>query len=190
MAEFVRNEKIPDVILVKPRVFGDDRGFFLETYNKKEYTENGIDMDCVQSNHSKSILGVLRGIHFQKGDFAQGKLVRATTGLIYDVAVDLRKNSPTFGMYVGYELSEDNHYMLYLPIGFGHGFLTLSKEANFEYMVSGGNYNKASEGAVRWNDSTINIEWPFKEYNIPEPILSEKDKINPLLADIPDEDLF
>jgi dTDP-4-dehydrorhamnose 3,5-epimerase len=127
--------KIPDVILIKPKVFNDERGFFMETYKKSEFKENGIDVDFVQCNHSKSSKGVIRGLHFQKEPCAQSKLVRCIRGKIFDVAVDIRKNSKTFGNYVSVELSEENKYLLFIPQGFAHGFQVLSEEAEIEYLV-------------------------------------------------------
>jgi dTDP-4-dehydrorhamnose 3,5-epimerase (EC 5.1.3.13) len=126
--EFIKTD-IKEVILIKPKVFEDERGFFLESYKKSEFEENGITDVFIQDNHSKSVKGVLRGLHYQKEPAAQGKLVRCIKGKIFDVAVDIRKNSPTYGRWVGYELSEENKLMLFIPKGFAHGFLTLSEEA-------------------------------------------------------------
>ena len=177
--EFIETE-IKGVILIKPRVFGDSRGFFMETYKKSDFEKAGIDTDFVQDNHSKSIKGVLRGLHFQKEPFAQGKLVRCIRGKIFDVAVDIRKDSPTFGKWVGFELSEDNKLMLWIPKGFAHGFLTLSDEAEVIYKVSGGEYTPDYDAGIRWNDPDIGIKWPLDG----EPILSEKDKKAPLLREV------
>jgi dTDP-4-dehydrorhamnose 3,5-epimerase len=176
--------EIPDVILIKPKVFGDERGFFMESYKKSEFEKAGIDTDFVQDNHSKSVKGVLRGLHYQKEPAAQGKLVRCIRGKIFDVAVDIRKKSPTFGKWVGYELSEENKFMLWIPKGFAHGFLTLSKEAEIIYKVSGSEYSPEHDRGIIWNDKTINIKWPVE--NIENIILSEKDKNLPTLenADI------
>lgn len=181
--EFEKTE-IPDVILIKPKVFGDDRGFFMETYKKSDFEKFGIDTDFVQDNHSKSVKGVLRGLHFQKEPFAQGKLVRCIKGKIFDVAVDIRRGSPTFKKWVGYELSEENKLMLWIPKGFAHGFLTLSEEAEVIYKVSGAEYNPKSDAGIIWNDPDINIKWPLEE--IEEVLLSDKDKNLPTLknADI------
>jgi len=178
--EFFQTE-IPGVIVVKPKVFEDSRGFFMETYKKIEFKKVGIDTDFVQDNHSKSTKGVLRGLHYQKEPFAQGKLVRCVRGSIFDVAVDIRKGSPTFGKWVGYELSETNKLMLWIPKGFAHGFLTLSDEAEVIYKVSGGEYTQSHDAGIRWNDPDININWPLDK--IDEVILSEKDKKLPLLRD-------
>jgi len=158
-------EKTPldSVVLVKPRVYKDDRGFFMETYKKSAFEANGVATDFVQDNHSRSTKGVLRGLHYQLDPFAQGKLVRCLHGVIYDVAVDIRKSSPNFGKWVGYELSEENRHMLWIPEGFAHAFLTLSDTAEMAYKVSGSEYCAAAEGNIIWNDPDLSIDWPFKE---------------------------
>ncbi len=179
--EFI-NTAIPDVILVKPKVFSDKRGFFMETYKKSDFKLAGIDTDFVQDNHSKSVKGVLRGLHFQRDPFAQGKLVRCIRGKIFDVAVDIRKGSPTFGKWVGYELSEENRLMLWIPKGFAHGFLTLSDEAEVVYKVSGGEYNPNYDAGIRWDDPDIGIDWPVE--SVEEILLSEKDRNLPFLKDV------
>ena len=171
--------KIEDVILVKPKVFGDNRGFFLESYKKSEFFENGIDFEFNQDNHSKSSARVLRGLHYQAAPYAQAKLVRCSKGRIYDVAVDIRLNSPTFGKYVKVELSEENKQMLYIPAGFAHGFVVLSGEAELLYKASG-EYNQNADRGILWCDKDINIDWGIDF----EPVLSEKDKNQPLLKDI------
>ena len=176
--EFIRQE-IEDVILVKPKVFGDNRGFFLESYKKSEFFENGIDVEFNQDNHSKSSARVLRGLHYQAAPYAQAKLVRCSKGRIYDVAVDIRPNSPTFGKYVKVELSEENKQMLYIPAGFAHGFVVLSDEAELLYKASG-EYNQNADRGILWCDKDININWGIDF----EPVLSEKDKNQPLLKDI------
>ena len=182
--EFVKT-KIPDVILIKPKVFGDERGFFMETYKKEDFENAGIKGEFVQDNHSKSSYGVLRGLHFQKEPYAQAKIVRCIKGVIYDVAVDLRKNSPTFGKWVGVILSEFNKHQLYVPRGFAHGFYVLSEVAEVVYKVDN-KYAPDYEGGVIWNDEGIGIEWP-----IDEPILSEKDKKWPALKELVEKrDLF
>ena len=158
--EFKKLE-IEGVVLVKPIVFSDDRGFFMETYKYSDFAKNGIKENFVQDNHSKSVKNVLRGIHFQLNPKAQGKLVRCTKGKIFDVAVDLRKNSPTFKKWVGVELSEENKYMLYIPAGFGHAFLTLSNEAEVLYKATE-EYSKEHDSGIRWNDPEINITWGIK----------------------------
>ncbi len=179
--EFIKTE-IPDVVLIKPKVFKDDRGFFLETYKKSDFEKAGIKAEFVQDNHSKSVKGVLRGLHFQKKPFAQGKLVRCIKGRIFDVAVDIRKGSPTYGKWVGYELSEENKHILWIPEGFAHGFLTLSDEAEVIYKVSGGEYSPEHDAGIIWNDPDIDIKWPLDQ--VDEIILSEKDKKLPFLREI------
>lgn len=178
--EFIKT-KIPDVILINPKIFGDERGFFMEFYKKSDFDKAGIDTDLVQDNHSKSIKGVLRGLHYQKEPFAQGKLVRCIKGRIFDVAVDIRKGSPTFGKWVGYELSEENKLMLWIPKGFAHGFLTLSDEAEVLYKVSGSEYSPEHDAGIRWDDPQINIKWPLN--GIDNVLLSEKDSKLPYLQD-------
>lgn len=167
--EFERLQ-IPDVILVKPKVFGDNRGFFMETYKKSEFIKNGITDEFVQDNHSKSGAKVLRGLHYQEYPYGQAKLVRCPRGRIYDVAVDIRPNSKTFGKYVKVELSEENKFMLYIPDGFAHGFVVLSDGAELLYKTSGEYALQADRGII-WNDNDINIDWNIDF----EPILSEKD---------------
>ena len=173
--EFER-QSIPDVILVKPKVFGDNRGFFMETYKKSEFVANGIDVEFNQDNHSKSSAHVLRGLHYQAKPYGQAKLVRCVRGRIYDVAVDIRLDSATFGQYVKVELSEENKNMLFIPEGFAHGFVVLSEEAELCYKA-GGEYNKDADRGVLWNDKDININWEIDF----EPVLSEKDKVQPTL---------
>jgi dTDP-4-dehydrorhamnose 3,5-epimerase len=179
MSEFVKLD-IADLILIKPRLFEDERGFFYENYKKSEFIKNGINIDFVQDNHSKSIKNVLRGLHYQEGTHAQEKLVRCISGAIFDVAVDLRKDSKTYGKWFGIELSAENHYMLYIPTDFAHGFYTLSDYAEVHYKASV-EYNASSERGIIWNDSTINIEWNLKV----EPIISEKDKLLPAFTYLP-----
>ena len=161
---------IPDVILITPRVFTDERGFFIETYQKDDFAKAGITGEFVQQNHSKSVKGVLRGLHYQKEPYAQAKLVRCLKGEIFDVAIDIRKNSPSFGKYVSATLSAENKNMLYIPRGFAHGFEVLSDEAEITYSIDN-IYAKESESGIIWNDPSIKINWPIKS-----PILSEKDK--------------
>lgn len=176
--EFERLE-IKDVILVKPRVFGDARGFFMETYKKSEFAANGIEVDFCQDNHSKSTRGVLRGLHYQAAPKAQAKLVRCGQGEIFDVAVDLRKESKTFGKWVGARLSAENKHMLFIPAGFAHGFVVLSEEAELIYKA-GDEYSPEHDRGVIWNDPDIAIDWQIDF----EPVLSEKDKKQPRLSDI------
>ena len=167
--EFKRLE-IPDVILITPKVFTDERGFFMEIYQKEEFVKAGITGEFVQQNHSKSVKGVLRGLHYQKEPYAQAKLVRCIKGEIFDVAVDIRKNSPTLGKYVSAILSEENKNMLYIPRGFAHGFEVLSRKAEVVYNVDN-IYSKESESGILWSDHEIMVKWPIKR-----PLLSEKDK--------------
>ena len=169
--------EIPAVILVSPWVFPDDRGFFLEYYKKSEFYANGIEVDFVQDNHSKSTKGVVRGLHYQKDPCAQGKLVRAIQGSIFDVAVDIRKGSPTYGKWVGAELTDENHKMLYIPAGFAHGFSVLSETAQITYKVTA-EYSGENDRGVLWNDPAIGIDWRVQDAN-----LSEKDIAQPKLAD-------
>ena len=161
--------EIPEVILVTPKSFPDERGFFLESYKESEFTSNGIKTIFVQDNLSHSVKGVLRGLHYQKNPKAQAKLVIALRGEIFDVAVDIRKNSPTYGKWVGEILSESNHNSLYIPEGFAHGFCILSEEADVLYKVSQ-EYSPEDEKGIIWNDTEINITWP-----IDKPIIQEKD---------------
>lgn len=168
---------IEGVYLVEPKCFGDSRGYFMETYEKNAFDQAGLTYTFVQSNQSKSHKGVLRGLHFQTRK-PQAKLVRVVEGEVYDVAVDLRKDSPTYGKYVGAKLSQDNHLMLMIPRGFAHGFLVLSETAVFEYQVDD-TYDPGFEGGVAWDDKDIGIAWPLKG----KPSLSNKDLLNPTLKD-------
>ena len=181
--EFER-QKIEDVILVKPKVFGDSRGFFMESYKKSDFFANGIDVEFNQDNHSKSTKGVLRGLHYQANPYGQAKLVRCSKGRIYDVAVDIRPDSKTFGQYVKVELSEENKHMLYIPVGFAHGFVALTDEVELLYKASGEYAPQADRGII-WNDKDINIVWEIDF----EPLLSEKDKKQPSLSEINLEEL-
>jgi dTDP-4-dehydrorhamnose 3,5-epimerase len=162
---------IPDVLLIEPEVFGDDRGFFFESFNQNKFEEaTGYKINFVQDNHSKSSKGVLRGLHYQLPPKAQGKLVRVIQGEVFDVAVDLRQSSPTFGKWVGEILSADNKKQMWIPEGFSHGFLTLSDTAEFLYKTTDF-YSKDHEQAIIWNDEIIGIDWPMKDVS-----LSPKDK--------------
>lgn len=173
MGKFKINEtSIKGVYIIEPTVFGDDRGYFMETYNQNEFKESGLDLNFVQDNQSKSTKGVLRGLHFQY-NHPQGKLVRVINGEVFDVAVDLRKNSPTYGKWEGVILSESNKKQFYIPEGFAHGFLVLSDEAEFTYKCTDF-YDPDDEGGIRWNDPEIGINWPLK--NIEDVKLSEKDE--------------
>jgi len=176
--EFIKQE-IEDVVLVKPKVFGDNRGFFMESYKKSDFFENGITVEFNQDNHSKSTACVLRGLHYQAKPYGQAKLVRCSKGRIYDVAVDIRPNSKTFGKYVKVELSEDNKQMLFIPEGFAHGFVVLSDTAELLYKASG-EYNPLADRGLLWNDKDINIDWEIDF----EPILSQKDMVQPTLKEI------
>lgn len=170
---------IPDVILITPRVFTDTRGFFMQNYQYSVFAENGISDRFVQDNLSHSVKGVLRGLHYQKTPNAQAKLVNVIKGEIFDVAVDLRKDSPSYGKWVGEYLSSENKKSLYIPRGFAHGFCVLSDDVYFTYKVSA-EYAPADDRGILWNDSDINIAWPKEIVN---PILSEKDLNQPLLKD-------
>ena len=171
---------IPDVKLIEPDVFGDNRGFFMETYRADLFKEAGIPTNFVQDNMSSSRKGVLRGLHFQKDPYSQGKLVRVVRGEVFDVAVDLRKGSPYFGKWVGDLLSEDNKKSLYVPPGFAHGFCVVSDEAVFHYKCTEF-YHPEAEGGLRYDDPTVNVEWPLPD--LPK-ITSPKDEKAPFLENI------
>lgn len=174
----ITKTKLDGVVIIEPDVFGDNRGFFMESWNKKKMEEAGLFYDFVQDNHSKStVKGTLRGIHFQKGEKAQAKLVRCVKGAVFDVAVDLRRNSQTFKQWVGVELSEENKKQLLIPRGFGHGFVTLTDDVEFLYKADN-YYAPEVDAGIRWNDPDVGVEW-----RIENPILSEKDKKNPFLKD-------
>ena len=166
---------LPGVIVVELEVFRDSRGFFVESFHAEKFATGGIDATFVQDNHSRSRRGTLRGLHAQK-DYPQGKLVRATRGVVFDVAVDVREGSPTFGRWVGYELSEENFRLLYIPVGFVHGFCVLSETADVEYKCTDF-YRPGDELGVAWNDPEIGIDWPVEQ-----PLLSEYYAANPALA--------
>jgi dTDP-4-dehydrorhamnose 3,5-epimerase len=169
---------IPDVVLIEPKVFGDERGFFFESFNQRQFNAAiGYDVEFVQDNHSRSVKNVLRGLHYQI-QHPQGKLVRAVQGTVYDVAVDLRRSSATFGQHVGVELSADNKRMLWVPPGFAHGFVVLSETAEFLYKTTDYWYPEF-ERSLAWNDPTVNIAWPLDGV----PALSGKDQLGKLLAD-------
>ena len=172
--------KIKDLYIIEPKVFGDDRGYFMESYNRRDFVEAGLDMVFVQDNESKSKKGVLRGMHFQT-KFTQGKLVRVTRGEVYDVAVDLRKGSPTYGKWEGILLSAKNKRQFYVPEGFAHGFLVLSDEAVFNYKCTN-LYAPEYDSGLLWNDSDVGIEWPLE--GIEEILLSEKDKKQKTLKEL------
>lgn len=170
---------IKGVVILEPRIFADDRGYFFESFSQKVFDELVRPIRFVQDNESKSKYGVLRGLHFQKGEHAQSKLVRVVKGKVWDVAVDVRRGSPTFGKYVSVELSEENKRQFFIPRGFAHGFAVLSQEAIFQYKCDH-YYAPESEGAIAWNDPDIGIDWPVAASDI---LLSEKDKKHPRLAD-------
>ena len=176
MGKFIFTQtEIPGVVVIEPQVFGDDRGYFMETYQKDQFAEAGIDKEFVQDNQSRSTRGVLRGLHFQKRH-QQAKLVRAISGQIFDVAVDLRRGSATYGRWVGVVLSAENRRQLYIPRGFAHGFQVLSEQAVFAYKC-GDVYHPEDEGGLRYDDADIGIVWPGQD----TPILSEKDQNWPAL---------
>lgn len=171
--------KIKDVVIFEPRIFTDDRGYFFETYNEKLFNDNGITAKFVQDNQSKSSYGVIRGLHFQKGEHAQAKLVRVLQGSVLDVAVDLRAGSETYGEYVAVELSDVNNLQLFIPRGFAHGFSVLSRTAVFAYKCDN-LYCKESEGGIDCNDPDLGIDWQIPAE---DRVLSEKDKLHPLFKD-------
>lgn len=163
---------IPEVLILEPKVFGDARGFFFESFNQKAFNQaTGLNPNFVQDNHSRSARGVLRGLHYQLPPHAQGKLVRVVQGAVFDVAVDIRKGSPTFGQWVGVELSEDNHRQLWIPPGFAHGFLTLTESADFLYKTTD-YYAPSHERCLAWDDAAVGIKWPSAGV---APLLSAKD---------------
>ena len=169
---------LPEVLLLEPAVFGDERGFFMESYNARRFREaTGIEAEFVQDNHSRSVRGVLRGIHYQVVR-PQGKLVRVAAGRVFDVAVDLRRSSPRFGRWVGVELSDRNNHQLWVPPGFGHAFLVLSDSADFLYKTTDYWYRE-HDRSLRWNDPALAIDWPLAD----EPLLAAKDAAAPLLAE-------
>lgn len=169
--------KLKDLLIIKPDVFGDRRGYFFESYNKEVYAKLGLDMVFVQDNESRSGKNVLRGLHFQKPPFAQGKLVRVVRGAVMDVAVDIRKGSPTYGQWDSVILSGDNKLMYWIPEGFAHGFVTLEDDTVFTYKCTNV-YNKESEGGIRWNDPTLDIKW-----NVSNPVLSPKDEVQQFMSE-------
>jgi len=162
---------IEGLLVIKPRIFEDDRGYFFESWSKDSFLKVGLDLDFVQDNQSLSQKGVLRGLHFQNPPFAQGKLVRVIKGTVVDVAVDIRKNSPTYGQHFAVELSEENKTVFWIPPGFAHGFVTLKDDTIFTYKCTGV-YNKESEGALIWNDEDLNIDW-----RVVNPLVSDKDMV-------------
>jgi dTDP-4-dehydrorhamnose 3,5-epimerase len=173
----IEQTAIPDVLIIKPPVFSDERGYFFESYHRERFSKAGIPVDFVQDNESKSQKNVLRGLHLQRPPFAQGKLIRVVQGAVLDIAVDVRTNSPHFGKWVSTMLSGENKWMFWIPPGFAHGFLTLEEGTVFSYKCTQF-YNKESEMAIRWNDPDFAIDW-----GISDPVLSEKDKTAPLFRD-------
>ena len=171
--------EIEGLVIVEPRIFRDDRGYFYESFSQREFEENVCRTTFVQDNQSMSSYGVVRGLHFQKPPFCQSKLVRCIKGAVLDVAVDIRNGSPTFGKYVAVELTEDNHRQFFVPRGFAHGFAVLSEVAVFQYKCDN-YYNKESEGAIAWNDEQIAVDWRLPSEKV---ILSEKDKLSKPLAE-------
>ena len=167
-----RKTEIEGVYIIEPRVFGDERGYFFEAWKRQEFEENIGKVDFIQDNESKSVFGVLRGLHYQKGELSQAKLVRVISGRVLDVAVDLRKDSSTFGKHVAVELSGDNKRQFFIPRGFAHGFLVLSDEAVFTYKVDNP-YAPQAEASILWNDADLAIDWPLSEEKL---ILSQKDR--------------
>ena len=178
MMEVIKTN-IEGVVIIEPRIFKDDRGYFFESFSQREFEEKVCKTTFVQDNESKSSYGVLRGLHFQKPPFAQSKLVRVIKGAVLDVAVDIRKDSPTFGQYVSVELTGENHRQFFIPRGFAHGFSVLSEEVIFQYKCDNF-YSPQSEGAIAWNDSDLNIDWRIP---VEEVVLSEKDSKHPKLKD-------
>ena len=176
--DYLKNKKgifIEGPLVFTPDIYSDSRGLFFESWNRKKYEENLSDtVHFVQDNHSESSQGVLRGLHYQIEPFPQGKLVRCIKGSIFDVAVDIRKNSSTFSEWVGIELNQKNKKQLWIPCGFAHGFLTLSESAEVLYKASG-YWNKDCERTIQWNDKAFNIQWPIEKLNISDPLLSDKD---------------
>ena len=175
----IRTTPIDGLLVIEPKVFADERGFFMESFKASDFAAFGIAHDFVQDNHSKSRKGVIRGLHFQRAPYAQGKLVRVTRGRAWDVAVDLRKGSPTFGIWCAVELSADNHLLFWIPEGFAHGFLALEEETELLYKCTA-EYHQASDAGICWNDPDIAIEWPDSGA---APILSAKDAALPRLKD-------
>ena len=184
------NNLIKELLILKPKINSDERGYFFESWNQKEFNEIlGKEISFVQDNHSCSFIGVLRGLHFQISPKSQGKLVRCTKGSIFDVAVDIRKNSSTFSEWIGIELNEENKYQLWIPEGFAHGFLTLTDIAEVQYKTSNF-YSKRDERSIRWNDPKLRIEWPLLKLNGQQVSLSNKDLEAPYLSQYKHFDYF
>lgn len=177
---------ISGVVIVEPKVFGDDRGYFFESFNQMRFEERVGKINFVQDNESRSVRGVLRGLHFQRPPLDQAKLVRCVEGLVLDIAVDIRQGSPTFGKHVAVELSASNKKQLFIPRGFAHGFVVLSETAIFQYKVDNW-YSPEHDGGILWNDQTLGIDWKIDETEV---LLSGKDRIQPLLADLQNPFIF
>ena len=174
----ITQSELPGLLIIDPTVFGDERGYFFESYNAEMFRNVGLDSDFVQDNESRSVKGVLRGLHFQEPPYEQGKLVRVVRGSVMDVSVDIRKDSPTYGKYAAFELSEQNKRQLWIPAGFAHGFVTLEDDTIFIYKCTQ-LYKRESENAIRWNDPSLGIDW-----GIEDPIISDKDRIAPLFKEL------
>lgn len=179
----IQKTKIEGLLIIEPQVFGDERGFFLETYNQEKYKEAGIEHSFVQDNLSKSAKGVLRGLHYQVDPHAQGKLIQVIQGSVLDVAVDIRFGSPTFRQHVSVELNGENKKQFWIPPGFAHGFISLSDDTIFSYKCTG-LYSPESEKGIMWNDPDLNIDWQLEKYAIDKPTISEKDQKNTAFKNI------
>ena len=181
---------IEGLFVIEPKVFSDHRGWFMESWSKRKFEEIGIECEFVQDKHSFSKKkGTLRGLHFQKGGFSQAKLVRALRGTVYDVAVDLRKDSPTFLQWFGVELSEQNKKELFIPRGFAHGFLTLTDDVEFAYKADN-YYNRESEGSILYSDEKIGVDWKLSEHEIKEVLVSDKDELAPKIGELSEDCFF
>jgi len=174
----ITQSELSGLLIIDPKVFGDERGYFFESFNAEVFKAADLEIDFVQDNESRSARGVLRGLHFQEPPFEQGKLVRVARGAVIDVSVDIRKDSPSYGKWAAFELSEQNKRMLWIPPGFAHGFVTLEDDTIFIYKCTKV-YNRESENSIRWNDPDLNIDW-----GIENPIISDKDNVSPLFRDL------
>lgn len=179
----VKTTYIDGLLIIEPEIFGDERGFFVETYNRERYSENGIAVDFVQDNLSSSARGVLRGLHFQKPPFAQGKLVQVIKGAVLDVAVDIRHGSPTFGQWESVELNDQNKKQFWIPEGFAHGFIALDDDTIFSYKCTN-IYAPECDGGIIWNDVDLKIDWQLEKHGIIGPIISQKDQKNSLFSQL------
>jgi len=174
----ITQSELSGLLIIDPKVFGDERGYFFESFNAEVFKAADLEIDFVQDNESRSARGVLRGLHFQEPPFEQGKLVRVARGAVIDISVDIRKDSPSYGKWAAFELSEQNKRMLWIPPGFAHGFVTLEDDTIFIYKCTKV-YNRESENSIRWNDPDLNIDW-----GIENPIISDKDNVSPLFRDL------